>query len=463
MGNKKDIGTIFKEKLSYLDNSPSENGWNAIEKELEKKKKRRFIVPFWFSHVGIFSAGVFISWLLFSNSIDNEKYDTKNTNSLENTDKNIKNKKSILNDLETNEAINSNSEVSEKSNEGVKNNEIIRNKFDAESKTKISNSSESNYKKKYANKNSFTKHFHENAKTSTKIDENNPKIIIENETNDFLNSNLVSNNINNNNLSNYESNINSVETEIENNDCKDSILKKKIVTETANKDSIIKPIEKKKAMSLFIYGSPTFSVFTKNPILDNRLNFNQKNSEINFSHGLYLCYYGTENLSLRIGIGKNNIKFTTHNVPVNTFNYSNIEYTNNYSNAAIYTQSNNSEFMKIIQDISYIEIPLEVKYKFLNRKIGMNAIFGVNYLLLDKNEISVNTNNGYHFKIGKTANQTERTIGGNFGLGLDYKISKKIKLNIEPMLKYQLNVNENYNKKNEFNFNILTGLEFILF
>jgi outer membrane protein W len=119
--------------------------------------------------------------------------------------------------------------------------------------------------------------------------------------------------------------------------------------------------------------------------------------------------------------------------------------------------------MNVIQDISYIEIPLEAKYKFLNSKIGINAIFGINYSLLDKNEVSIKTEKGFSTLIGKTSNLLSQTFGANIGLGFDYKLSKKIKLNIEPMLKYQLRNNQEGTKNNSFNFNILTGIEFNIF
>jgi len=201
----------------------------------------------------------------------------------------------------------------------------------------------------------------------------------------------------------------------------------------------------------------------KNSSLDNRLNSNCKKSEISFNYGAYLCYYGSKNLSLRIGIEKNSSKIITQNAFVNTLNYSNIEYSNNYSNTEIYNQSNNSEYMNITQDISYIEIPLEAKYKFLDTKIGINAILGINYLLLDKNEVSVNTENGFNALIGKTSNLLSYSFGANIGFGFDYQISKNIKFNFEPMFKYQLKNNQENINTNLLNFTILTGIEIILF
>jgi len=47
MENRKDIGNAFSDKLSTLDRSPREQVWIGIQEELDKKKKRRAFI-FWF-------------------------------------------------------------------------------------------------------------------------------------------------------------------------------------------------------------------------------------------------------------------------------------------------------------------------------------------------------------------------------------------------------------------------------
>ena len=81
MGNKKDIRLVIKEKLNQLDKSPNDNGWNAIQSDLDKKKKRR-LIPFWFSYVGIFSAGILFLWLNFNNSFDQNSFFNLKENSI---------------------------------------------------------------------------------------------------------------------------------------------------------------------------------------------------------------------------------------------------------------------------------------------------------------------------------------------------------------------------------------------
>ena len=144
---------------------------------------------------------------------------------------------------------------------------------------------------------------------------------------------------------------------------KDSIKKKRKEAEKP-KDSIpvIKPSNQ--TYTIFLYGSPTAIVFAnKNAILDNRLTDNSKTSKISLSYGAYLCFEGSEKFSIRLGVGKNNLKIITQNAPINTFNYSNIGYSSGLSNAIIFSKSNNASTMNITQNLSYYDAPIEIKYK----------------------------------------------------------------------------------------------------
>jgi len=459
MGNKKDIGLAIKEKLIHLDKSPKDNVWEAIQSDLDKKKKRRMI-PFWFSYIGIFSVGILASYIIFNKSFKQNNLIILKENSIT-----INKKKNLnLNNTENiNKKLNSNDSVLNFKNTNIRKKEkLISNYKVIESKLITKTNSKSNSRKKVATKNSSFTHGKKIFSKTKKLYSFKGRVISTNEkkSNNTFDINFLSKEFTSTDNKNSIENI----TISSKTNSKDSIVKKKTINGVTKKDSLTKAIDKVKSFTIFIYGGPTKSLFlNKNSSLDNRLNSNCKKSEISFNYGAYLCYYGSKNLSLRIGIEKNSSKIITQNAFVNTLNYSNIEYSNNYSNTEIYNQSNNSEYMNITQDISYIEIPLEAKYKFLDTKIGINAILGINYLLLDKNEVSVNTENGFNALIGKTSNLLSYSFGANIGFGFDYQISKNIKFNFEPMFKYQLKNNQENINTNLLNFNILTGIEIILF
>lgn len=457
MGNKKDIGKAIKEKINYLDKSPNDNGWNAIQNELDEKKKKRIIIPFWFNYVALVTIGVLTYWLLIDNSFSEIhffKLDKNENNSKEiqlqekssiESNENIFKSDSLLDTRDKNEIVKKSDSKSTINSIILKNTKLVQYQLNNKNLFKTSKTNTTHFKKHISN--SLKSKNHNSKKTLITYKKENEE------------------NINIQDLVTKPEKITNNNKTLENSilTLSDSSKSKKVKrkeSETVKKDSIIKNDNKKDALTVSIFGSPTISGFSKNSsVLDSRLDSNAKTSEITFSYGAYLCYKGNENLSFRIGFSKNALRFITEKAVINVFDYANITYLSGFSNSYIYNQSNSSEYMNIIQNISYNEIPLEIKYKFINHKIGFNAIVGINYLMLDKNEISIQTSNGTNFRIGKTKDLLKSTIGLNIGLGIDYKISKRIKFNMEPLLKYHLKDYQNSIKTNPYSFNILTGLE----
>src|SRR5690606_24286126 len=93
---------------------------------------------------------------------------------------------------------------------------------------------------------------------------------------------------------------------------------------------------------------------------------------------------------------------------------------------------------RLIQNINYYEIPLELEYAIINTKFGVNLIGGVSTLFLGNNEISVKSEN-FSSALGEANNLSNVSFSTNVGLGLDYKLSQRFIFNMEPMFKYQIN------------------------
>ncbi|MCZ8197997.1 MAG: hypothetical protein O9267_10350 [Flavobacterium sp.] len=508
MGNRKDIGTILKEKINRLDKSPNENGWNAIQTELDKKKSKKVFLLYWLSSLLIISLGILItSKLLLNQPKNNDTIHLENRlNKIKENRNNTNNKSKDSNQIKIeakSKHTNLTNEASEKIEENNKIN--ITTKNNKVSKTTLNNSNPVNEKHAYNKKSTSNKRISalkskEDKSTfkSKKIGSVSKRKLKKKKSSSILEKNNFGTNIFQNDSSsknsekgntkfstsssneNKDSNViikdklisdeklsiqktgNKLEKEKLNQISKDSIKKKNEALKT-KKDSVSKIIEKERYVTVFIYGTPTFyKPLNENFILDNSLKNNPTTSKTQLSYGAYLCFQGTDNLSIRLGYGKNNIKYSTQNVTINTSNFSNIDYDSGVSNQFIYSQSNNSKSMSVFQELSYTDIPFEIKYKILKKKVGFNAIFGVNFLLLEKNEVSIVTENGLKYKIGKTGNLLKQSFGANIGLGLDYKISKRIKINVEPMIKYHFKDIEN-RKSDSYIFNILTGIEFDLF
>jgi hypothetical protein len=90
------------------------------------------------------------------------------------------------------------------------------------------------------------------------------------------------------------------------------------------------------------------------------------------------------------------------------------------------------------QEFGFIEVPIELEYAVLNKKFGLNVIGGFSTFFLDNNKVYT-TLNGDKALLGEAKNINDTSYSANFGLGLNYNLSEKIKFNLEPTFKYQFN------------------------
>jgi hypothetical protein len=251
---------------------------------------------------------------------------------------------------------------------------------------------------------------------------------------------------------------------------KDSLIapkEKEINIDMHPKDSIKKDsakTDRKFYVDAFV--SPTFyGFFSKESVLDKDLDSLSKKSETTFAYGFGLTYDLTERISIRIGYRKINIRYLTKNAPIGinipeADTFSGISYNPEVSNTSIYLASDGSQTMDITQKISYTEIPLEIKYNFLTKKLGLKSSFGFSYLMLNENKISIWTFSSHYTQdIGKTKNLSPTSVSVNFGLEVDYPIFKNMKIFVEPMFNYQVKAFSEGNYK-PYIFGIHTGLRY---
>jgi hypothetical protein len=116
---------------------------------------------------------------------------------------------------------------------------------------------------------------------------------------------------------------------------------------------------------------------------------------------------------------------------------------------------------EVTQNFEYIEVPLILKYRLIDRKIGFNLLGGLSTNLL------VGSNTYYHAdgnreKIGETTDIKPFNYSSIVGLGLDYSISKHLKINLEPSFRYYLNsINESsVIRSYPYSIGIFTGLRY---
>jgi len=212
---------------------------------------------------------------------------------------------------------------------------------------------------------------------------------------------------------------------------------------------------------------------------------NSQSGDINFSYGVQVSYAINDRLSLRSGVSNVDLGYTTGGVELATgpvaVALSSIDYGGRSVVLTAFDRGTLSNLpppqgdggpfdgltpkstggnAELIQNLSYYEVPLELKYALLNKRFGVNMIGGISTLFLSDNEISVQDGT-FKDVLGEANNLNSVSFSTNIGLGFDYKISKRLKFNVEPMFKYQLNpYSDSSVDFKPYYFGVYSGLSF---
>lgn len=90
------------------------------------------------------------------------------------------------------------------------------------------------------------------------------------------------------------------------------------------------------------------------------------------------------------------------------------------------------------QNFSYLEFPVVLRYKLVDKTIGINLIGGLSYNVLVNNSVTT-TLNGSIYPVGDTKGLNPLSLSSSLGMGMEYNISNKLSLNLEPTFRYYLN------------------------
>ena len=208
---------------------------------------------------------------------------------------------------------------------------------------------------------------------------------------------------------------------------------------------------------------------------------NGKSGNTNFSYGLSVAYKVTEKLSLRSGIHKIDYGYDTNNVafsPVldasSSGGLENVTKSSGIENLAVSDvasespeslapEFSNSSFVRegtVAQQFGYLEIPLELDYALIDGKFGVNLVGGLSSLFLIDNSVTLNSGS-LSTDIGEASNLNDLNFSTNIGFGMNYKVTPTIRLNVEPVFKYQLNTFSNVSGNfRPFSLGIYSGLNF---
>ena len=452
MKEKKNIDRLFQEKLRDFEATPDNQVWLNIEAELKKDKKRK-VIPLWLRYSGI--AAAFLLGLFILNT--NQMFNSKKENPIVLNSKNSSNKKQI-NPQNGSKKV----QIAGNSKENSKHKkEIIITNFSKpvvkdEKEIKPHNSSNALgvNKKNQNNADVFL------PKDNLSI--NQPELKSDNnrtlnpEKNGVENSNslastpnqtLEKKNLKENEESQKQPSINPESpNELEEILKAKSAQKKAVASNSKNKWQItpnVAPVY----LNANSGGSP----------IDEQLSDYEKKSDNSLSFGLGLRYAVNNKLAIRTGVNKVVLGYNTNNVLYSTGltanNLKNVQYPSdnvvklvnqaNYSSYPTFEkeiQKTNTGTLN--QKMGYFELPMEVSYAVLDKKFGINLIGGFSTLFLNENTISLVSTQS-NIELGQAKNLNQVHFSTNVGLGFKYQILKSFQINLEPMVKYQLNTFSN--------------------
>lgn len=499
MSNKKHIDRLFQEKFKDFEKTPDDAVWSNIEAELNKKKKRR-VIPIWWRYAGV--AALLLLLLTVGNrffnpsnsndveSINNvvdtetEKtrsiLDTENNNSIKNpvvTDNNLDETVSNENENDS-EKIPSKNEANSNFTNSTKESSVIANtstKNNSESQkrnsiitneSKVSDKINSSLKESIIASHNLNETHTDNSQ-STQIAENKPS---------------ETNKINEVIIENPKNTIASTKTDDTKENDIETLAKDDLENQTetieeaiANNTDDIEEEKRLNRWSIAPNAAPVyFNTLGEGSSIASQFNNNSKTGEVNMSYGINASYAINKKLIVRSGINKVNLGYNTNNVAVfdrvnatavNSLasikgDNSNVVISNDATNSNIETDVSlisgesvgeskitpevfaTASSANINQSLGFIEIPVEFQYIVSDKKLGLNVIGGFSSFFLNNNELFSETSDSRTL-IGEAVNVNKVSYSANFGLGVNYKITKKINLNFEPMFKYQINTFNN--------------------
>jgi hypothetical protein len=89
----------------------------------------------------------------------------------------------------------------------------------------------------------------------------------------------------------------------------------------------------------------------------------------------------------------------------------------------------------IHQVFRYLELPVIIRYKVIDHKVGLNFSGGMSYGYMVDNFAYVNDGENM-IPVGHTEGVNIHSISSQLGLGMEYNISTNISFNLEPVFKY---------------------------
>ena len=443
MKDRKHIDRLYQEKFKDFESTPREAVWKNISARLQKKERKRGILPLWYKIAGV--AAILALFINFSNEFFSKKSKINNQAFVSLADENF-GEISIASSAYTQNMIRSSKVLQAlmKETKNLESNEAL----------------EAEYHRKNIKINSF-----KNISQASNL-----TIVSKNSAYTFSDNNKP------------ESQIASIDQEIK----PEIQLRDLPIPNSEDEEETAQIIEKTtpyKRLRVSTTAAPIYyDNFGSGNTIDEQFANNQGSSEITISYGINFAYQISEKIRIRSGISKVDLSYNTKDIAftaaVNPSALSGVNYNGNipnyrienrsvrpFSNISASTEFNRASLASptagyLNQKLGFIEVPLEIEYVIIDKQIGLNIIGGGSTLFLDKNMISLKSSD-FSTNLGEGNNLNKVSFSTNIGIGIDYDIFPQFQLNLEPIFKYQINTFSNgMGDVKPYYFGVYSGFSF---
>jgi hypothetical protein len=202
--------------------------------------------------------------------------------------------------------------------------------------------------------------------------------------------------------------------------------------------------------------------------IDSQFKDNPLSGTSSYSYGVRFAYQLNEKFAVQSGVNLINLGYKTRDIyvtpgvaVVSFSNLSNNPLTaKNPSASTIKGIASEENAGSLNQVFGYIEIPVELKYNVSDGKLGINVVGGFSTLLLNRDEVFVETGS-FSQSLGSSNTLRSVNFSGNIGFDVDYSIKKNLYLNVSPMIKVQANTfSKNTGSIQPYYLGVYTGLNY---
>ncbi|WP_435624113.1 hypothetical protein [Flagellimonas sp.] len=503
---KKNLEQLFKDIFKDFHEIPDDKVWKSIEASLDKKENKKRVIPIWWQLGGVAAlfAILFFTINPFGSSGDSESsipnvVDTEKTEQTVPATDAVEEPTELVGTSEEASDINGqkNGIVEPSLNEYQKS-EVV----DADTTPKTPKPSQDKQVFKSNDINSVARLDEDNVRTNENLSEDSRILTSEKEKSEVTDAvalvesdekkgqepNVLENKTSEQDFGNQKTEVAQVDVSKEDKEPEEG--KKSIYDAIAEKNAETdEELLAENNESKWSVGPSVAPVYFQgagegSPIHSN-FSSNSKSGNVNLSYGLTVSYNLGKRLKVRSGVHRVDFGYDTNEIVFSSSLQGstnelidNITYAETSRNLVVQSskslpseasaqaftefQSNDSPALdgKMVQQLGYIEVPLELNYALIDKKFGVDIIGGVSSLFLVDNTILLESEE-LVTEVGEANNANSVNFSTNVGVGLNYEVSPKVQLNLEPVFKYQLNTfSETAGPFRPFSVGVYSGVSF---